>query len=97
MIIFVMFGWLLFRADSMVWLWGVFSKPSLGISGDSFVVAIVVLALISFYSLPLLAMSVLERFVPESKWAQSVWQGVALSAILSFARLGQNDFIYFQF
>lgn len=97
MMIFVIFGWLLFRADSMVWLWGVVSKPSLGISGDSFVVAIVVLALISFYSLPLLVMSLLERFVPESKWAHSIWHGVALSAILTFARLGQNDFIYFQF
>ena len=98
MFCFTLIGWAIFRASSIEWLTGIFSKNfSIGISGDSLIVSYIVLTAVALYSLPLFALMFLDRIIPKWKVAHSLFYGLAVIMIIVLVPGAQQDFIYSQF
>ena len=98
MFCFTLIGWAIFRASSIEWLTGIFSKNfSIGISGDSLIVSYIVLTAVALYSLPLFALMFLDRIIPKRKVAHSLFYGLAVIMIIVLVPGAQQDFIYSQF
>jgi D-alanyl-lipoteichoic acid acyltransferase DltB (MBOAT superfamily) len=97
MIPLTLFGWLLFRSHSLTWLAGALAHARWGWGGEFGQATVLVAGLVVFYSLPVIALRLLDRFAPGPGWARSAFYGGAISLTLLLARLGENDFIYFKF
>ena len=94
---FTLAGWLIFRASSMAWLLRALGSPRLGLSGEEGLAGLAIAALVLCYSLPLLAFLALERWAPKARPVWALAHGAALVLLVTMARLGGGDFIYFQF
>ena len=94
---FTLVGWAIFRTSSLTWLASAAGNMSLGLSGDSLVVAATIAALVALYSLPLIAGLILSRREPKPGPVAAIVYGLAICIIVLFAREHGQDFIYFQF
>jgi len=94
---FTLLGWLLFRAASLGWLAGVLTAPAAGLTGDSAVVTVVVLAFTALFTAPLFVLYALDRWLPRARPLHALFHGAALVAIVVFFLDNQQTFIYFQF
>ena len=90
-------GWMFFRAPSLGWLAGALGGLSTGLAADSLLVAAVVMALITFYSFPLLVMRWLDQRRGAGGLFEAALVGAALVVLAIFAREETKEFIYFQF
>jgi len=90
-------GWMLFRAPSMGWLLNAVGGGDLGLSGDSLTASVSILGMVLLYSLPLMALPLLERVDQRVPYLRPVYYAVAVSAVIVFLGTGGQDFIYFQF
>ena len=98
MLCFTMVGWTIFRSSNLGWLTAVFTQGfSIGTTGDSLVVSLVVLVSVAFYSLPLFALMFLDRVIPNRKFIHAIAYSFAVIIIMTLFRESQQDFIYFQF
>ncbi|MBN1270355.1 MAG: MBOAT family protein [Kiritimatiellae bacterium] len=94
---FTLFGWVLFRAPSMGWIFHAFAGMTVSAGRDALTVTTVIACYVALYSAPLLVLMFLDRLLPRVRWAHSVAYGLALAAITCFATEAGQDFIYFQF
>lgn len=90
-------GWLLFRAPSLGWLVEAVSNAPVGLSGDSSIVAVQILAFILLYTAPMLGLLMMDRLVPNRRGMHTIAYGMLLFLIVIFHQDGAQDFIYFQF
>jgi len=90
-------GWLIFRATDLGWLWAAVRTAHGGISGDALVAAAYVLSLVALYSIPMIALGLVERMRGERHVVRACFLVLALLTIVVFAHDGQVDFIYFRF
>jgi len=97
MICLTMFGWLLFRTPDMAWLFHAFKNMTSGFSGVQAIAGVEILALVGFYSLPLLIFMFIDRVIPNLKWCHSIIYGVLLVIMALMYSDSGGDFIYFQF
>ena len=94
---FTLFGWMLFRAQDIGWLWNAFAHVSPGFSGDSLLVGATIVGLVLLYVWPLWVLGGLNRFLPQTRWAHGLLYGLVLAAIVLFTQPATREFIYFQF
>ncbi|HVN15264.1 MAG TPA: MBOAT family O-acyltransferase [Anaerolineales bacterium] len=93
----IVFGWAMFRAPSLTWLWhSIFQVPFVKGRND-FVVSLIALSMAFVYSLPLWIKFGLDKYLPKDSWLQAVFYALAAAAILVYINSSSPDFIYFQF
>ncbi|WP_372367384.1 MBOAT family protein [Candidatus Uabimicrobium sp. HlEnr_7] len=96
MYLFTLFGWLLFRTHSVVWLFESLMNP-LFVNQEQFISAITILLCMLMYSLPYAFYFLLLRFVKASSLWYPFFLGSALCLIFIFGNENGQDFIYFRF
>ena len=97
MFCFTLIGWAIFRAPSLGWLVGTFEGMSLLGSEDELLATLYSLCTVGLFSLLMLIPWPLRR---QSSWPHplpAISLGLAIVAIVVFAREDGLDFIYFQF
>lgn len=93
---FIVFGWAVFRAPSMSWLFhALFDSPFIASQGE-FILGVITLTLTITYSTPLLLKHLLDQYANESWW-QAAFYAVAAALIIVYINSTSSDFIYFQF
>ena len=97
MFTFILFSWLLFRAPSIQWVFGVFSTNPLQATTNDWAVALIALTMMAFYCLPLLIKLLMDRYWKDSTFAHNLYYALATIAIIVYINSSTPDFIYFQF
>ena len=92
-----LFGWTLFRANSVEWLVEAVVHLRLGLSGDDLFTGTLVLAYCLVYSLLWWLYPVMQRFLRRRYWYNAAFHWVILAAIVLLANHDTQAFIYFQF
>ena len=92
----IMFGWLLFGAPSLQWVAALFSNPLIG-SVEQQAVALIGLSIVTVYSIPLIAMGLLERYTYQESMSRALYYSIATALIVIYLNSSTPDFIYFQF
>ncbi|MBI1730903.1 MBOAT family protein [Candidatus Acetothermia bacterium] len=90
-------GWMFFRTSSIGWLIDNITHFNLGLTVNSLLASVAIIALVLLYSLPLFLLFILERFFQKSRWLHTLFYGLAIAAIYFFSREATRDFIYFKF
>ncbi|GAB4418310.1 MAG: MBOAT family protein [Anaerolineales bacterium] len=90
------FGWLLFRAPSLGWVWTALTAPFIRTASD-LTVGLIAVSTIGFYALPLTVKSILDRRFSKDTWPQIIFHAAVLTTTLVFINRGTADFIYAQF
>ena len=93
---FIAFGWLIFRAPSISWLFDVFLHSEWTHGRSDWIVAVIVLSMAAAYSLPLIIKYLLDEYVPRG-FVHSFYHAVLTLGIVIFTSSVTSDFIYFQF
>jgi D-alanyl-lipoteichoic acid acyltransferase DltB (MBOAT superfamily) len=97
MFFFTLFGWIIFRATSLTWLWQNLTTASLLGTSNHIAIALLSLTVIGFYAAPLLLKLLLDRLTPRGHILQSVFYAVATIMTIFYINSATPDFIYFQF
>jgi D-alanyl-lipoteichoic acid acyltransferase DltB (MBOAT superfamily) len=93
----IVFGWIIFRAQSMPWLWGILLHSPLYHDSGELVTSLVLTEMIAFYAALLIIKHVLDTYCP--KWANlhALYYVAATLLIIIYINSASPDFIYFQF
>ena len=93
----IVFGWIIFRAQSVPWLWGILLHSPLYHDSGELVTSLVLTGMIAFYAALLAIKHVLDTYCP--KWANlhALYYVVATLLIIIYINSSSPDFIYFQF
>ena len=97
MFAFIVFGWAVFRAPSLPWLWDALTVAPLYRAPAEVTAALVVFVMISFHSCLLLAKYILDRFFPGRGGLHALYYAFAAAMTVVFFNSSSPDFIYFQF
>ncbi len=93
----IVFGWLIFRAVSLDWLWNVLIHSPLYRNTNELIASFVLLVMIGFYALLLIIKSLLDRYASNYTNLYALYYvGITLMTIV-FINSSSPDFIYFQF
>jgi alginate O-acetyltransferase complex protein AlgI len=92
----IAFGWLIFRAPSMTWLFDVFRHSAWTHGREDWVVASIVLSRTILYSLPLVIKYLLDQYSPRG-FIQPFYYAALTLGIIIYTGSVTTDFIYFQF
>ncbi len=93
----IVFGWIIFRAQSISWLWNAFVFGPLYHSPQELTAAFVILMMIVFYAALLLARHVIEQYAAEFANLHAFYYTAATLLTLIYMNSSSPDFIYFQF
>jgi D-alanyl-lipoteichoic acid acyltransferase DltB (MBOAT superfamily) len=96
MFAFIAFGWLLFRAPSLGWLFDVFRRAVWMHGRADAIVGLTLVSMTVVYSLPLIIKHLLDKYAPGG-FAHSLYYAVLTLGIVIFTSSVTSDFIYFQF
>ncbi|MFZ5902797.1 MAG: MBOAT family O-acyltransferase [Chloroflexota bacterium] len=97
MFVFIVFGWLLFRAPSLDWMVNVLSSGSLLGTLEEQAVALIVLSMTAFYAAPLALKWWMDRRLAPDSYVHALYYAAATVAMLVYLNSSSPDFIYFQF
>jgi D-alanyl-lipoteichoic acid acyltransferase DltB (MBOAT superfamily) len=97
MFTFIVFGWAIFRAVSLPWLWNTLAYAPLHRSPDDVIASFILLVMIGFYASLLLVKHILDRFAPEREGLHALYYTAATLLTVVFINSTSPDFIYFQF
>lgn len=97
MFAFIVFGWVIFRASSITWLWNVLTASPFARNTNELIAAAVLLVMISFYAALLFAKHLLDVYAAERATLHAVYYAFAFGLTLVFMNSSSPDFIYFQF
>ncbi len=92
----IVFGWTIFRAPSMSWLFHAIFNSSFIPSYGEFILGVITITLTIAYSLPMLLKYLLDQYANES-WVQAAFYAVAVALTIVYINSASSDFIYFQF
>lgn len=93
----IAFGWMIFRAGSLPWLWNALTVTPLYRSPVELTAALVVLLMVLFYSALFLAKHILDRVFPSRAGLHALYYTFAFAMTLVFFNSSSPDFIYFRF
>jgi D-alanyl-lipoteichoic acid acyltransferase DltB (MBOAT superfamily) len=93
----IVFGWLIFRAQSLAWLWTSLTQAPLYRTGEELIAGFVVLVMIGFYALLLWLKYLIDHYWANRVNLQAGYYVLATIAIIVFLNSSSPDFIYFQF
>jgi D-alanyl-lipoteichoic acid acyltransferase DltB (MBOAT superfamily) len=96
MFAFITFGWLIFRAPSLAWLYDVLLHAEWAHGQTDWIVAVTLLSMTVVYSLPLVIKHLLDIYVPRG-FVHSFYYAALTVGIVIFTSSVTSDFIYFQF
>lgn len=91
------FGWTLFRAPSLGWLWSIIKQPAFEGTEIELMAAAFLLLLFFGYAALWITHYVLNRWWPNNRGAQIAWQWSAVTVLALLANRSPQQFIYFQF
>ncbi len=97
MFVFIVFGWLLFRAPSLGWVVNVLASSSLIGTLEEQAVALIVLSMTAFYTAPLAVKWLMDRRLAPDSYIHALYYAAATVAVLVYLNSSSPDFIYFQF
>lgn len=96
MFTFIIFGWMMFRAPTLNWLFNIFFYSNFFPNQNEFILALITLTATAIYSIPLLINYWLETKAKET-WLQAVFYAIAVALTVIYINSTNSDFIYFQF
>jgi D-alanyl-lipoteichoic acid acyltransferase DltB (MBOAT superfamily) len=94
---FIVFGWILFRAQSLPWIWQAMTVAPFSHGAEELTASFVILMMIAFYALLLFAKHLLNQYVPEKINLHALYYTAAVALAIVFMNSSSPDFIYFQF
>ncbi len=97
MFLIIVFGWIIFRAQSMTWLWNTLLHAPFYRGGGELIACFVVTVMIGFYASLLLAKHVIDEFFPEWTSLHAFYFVTATVLTIIYVNSSSPDFIYFQF
>lgn len=97
MFAFIVFGWIIFRASSIPWLWQALTATPFANNIGEWIASLVLLVMIAFYASLLFAKHLLDQYAPYHTWIHSLYYAAAFIMALIFINSSTPDFIYFQF
>lgn len=97
MFVFIVFGWLLFRAPSLGWAFQALLTNPLASTLEEQVVGLFALSVTLFYAAPLAIKLLIDRHLSPDSYFHALYYAAATLAILIFMNTAASDFIYFQF
>lgn len=93
----IVFGWLIFRAVSLDWLWNALIHAPLYRNSNELIASFILLVMIGFYASLLIAKFLLDRYASDYATLQAVTYVIITLMIIIFINSSSPDFIYFQF
>jgi D-alanyl-lipoteichoic acid acyltransferase DltB (MBOAT superfamily) len=96
MFAFIVFGWMMFRAPSLDWLFNSLIHSPFIPNQNEFILALITLTATAVYSIPLLINHWINNHNKES-WLQAAFYSVAAALVVIYINSTSSDFIYFQF
>lgn len=97
MFLFIVFGWVIFRASSPNWVWNVLTVTPFSRSSNELIASFVLLVMIAFYASLLFSKHLLDVYAPQNTTLHAVYYAVAVGMTIIFMNSSSPDFIYFQF
>ncbi len=97
MFFIIVFGWLIFRASSLSWLWNVLIHSPYYESPQELVAVLILLTTIGFYASFLFIKHFLEQYWPDHANLHAVYYVLLTMLTIVFTNSSTPDFIYFQF
>ncbi len=94
---FIVFGWAIFRAGSLPWLWNVLIVAPFSNTPAELTAALVILTMTAFYALLLLAKHIVDQTSPDRVNLRAFYYAAAAALTVIFMNSSSPDFIYFQF
>jgi D-alanyl-lipoteichoic acid acyltransferase DltB (MBOAT superfamily) len=95
--ILIIIGWIIFRAPSLDWIWQTVVHAPFGGGREQVIVALMCLSLTLFYSFPLAAKLLIDRWAGPGSWLNASYYALACLAIIVYINSASPDFIYFAF
>ncbi|GAB4546069.1 MAG: MBOAT family protein [Anaerolineales bacterium] len=93
----IVFGWIIFRAISLNWLWNVIAAAPFYRDANELTASFVLLIIIGFYALLLVLKLLLDRYAEKYTTLRAVYYVGATLTTLIFINSSSPDFIYSQF
>jgi alginate O-acetyltransferase complex protein AlgI len=97
MFLIIVFGWIIFRAQSISWLWNIFFHSPFYRSNEELIASLVLMIMIVFYASLLLVKHVLDVHRLGSTNFHALYYAVVTLLIVVYINSTSPDFIYFQF
>lgn len=97
MFLLIVFGWLIFRAVSLNWLWSALAHSPLYHTSNELIASFVLLVMIGFYASLLIVKSLLDRYAANYTTLHALYYVGATLMTIVFINSSSPDFIYFQF
>lgn len=97
MFFLIVFGWLIFRASSLSWLWNVIVYAPFYGASEELVAGLILLVTIGFYASFLFIKLLLEQYLPNRINLLAVFYVLVTVLTILFTNSSTPDFIYFQF
>jgi D-alanyl-lipoteichoic acid acyltransferase DltB (MBOAT superfamily) len=93
----IVFGWLIFRATSLDWLWNAIINTPFYRTPNELVASFVLLTMIGFYASLLISKLLLDRYFEKYATVHALYYAAATLMTIVFINSSSPDFIYFQF
>jgi len=93
----IVFGWLIFRANSLSWFWNAFTNTPFYRTPQELIASFVLVGMIGFYASLLFVKFLLDRYVEKYKSLHAFYYVCATLMTIVFINSSSPDFIYFQF
>ncbi len=93
----IVFGWLIFRASSLPWLWNVLVHAPLYGEPEELIAGLILLVTLGFYASFLFLKYFLEENLSERINLQAIFYVLVTMLTVIFTNSSTPDFIYFQF
>jgi len=93
----ILFGWLIFRADSLAWLWNALTNTPFYRTPQELTASFVLMVMIGFYASLMLVKFLLDRYFEKYVNLHAVYYVCATLTTIVFINSSSPDFIYFQF
>ncbi len=93
----ILFGWLIFRADSLAWLWNALTNAPFYRTPQELTASFVLMVMIGFYASLMFVKFLLDRYFEKYTNLHAVYYVCATLMTILFINSSSPDFIYFQF
>jgi alginate O-acetyltransferase complex protein AlgI len=93
----IIFGWLIFRATSLDWLWNALVNTPFYRNSNELIASLVLLNMIGVYASLLIIKLLLDRRLEKYTTLHALYYAVATLMTIVFINSSSPDFIYFQF
>ena len=97
MFFFIAFGWVIFRVQSLNWMWHALTKSPFAHSTEEVTAALVILTMISFYAFLLFIKHIFDQYGSKQLNLHALYYTFATVLTVIFINSSSPDFIYFQF